>query len=103
MVTVNNENNSTDDNYLIIDQIKLLIDRYNNKQIKQQDIQNKLTFYAKKSGFINNTFRKQAWKLLINSSNDHYSTGKLFIFLFLSFTLINRSKSNSITSILRTN
>jgi len=75
MVTINNENNSTNENNLILNQIKLLIDCFNRKEIKQIHIQNELTFYAKNSGFINNIYRKQAWNLLINSSKVDYSTG----------------------------
>jgi hypothetical protein len=73
MLTINN-----DENILIIDQIKLLIDHFNQKKITEKYPKNKLIFYAKSHGFINNTCRKSAWSLLINSSTDEYLTGYFF-------------------------
>ncbi|UJR30127.1 hypothetical protein I4U23_017668 [Adineta vaga] len=68
MGTINNENNP-----LIIDQLKTLFDRH----LKKNELEKKLISYAKKTGFINNIYRKQAWKVLINSSdNEHYSSDK---------------------------
>ena len=67
MGTINNENNP-----LIIDQLKTLFERH----LKKNELEKKLISYAKKTGFINNIYRKQAWKVLINSSdNEHYSSG----------------------------
>jgi hypothetical protein len=81
MVTINDDDSSQNKNILIIDQIQLLIDDYQQKQISKKDIKNQLNFYAKSSGFINNLYRKQAWNLLINSSFSNYSTGILIIII----------------------
>ena len=75
MVTKNTDDKFDNKTILFIDEIKFLIENYNNKKIKYKSVKNKLTFYAKSSGFINNLYRKQAWNLLINSTSDDYSTG----------------------------
>ncbi|CAF3556875.1 unnamed protein product [Rotaria sordida] len=74
MVTINNDDNYENENILVIDKIKLLFDRYNQKKIKQKYLKRKLTSYAKTSGFINNIYRKQAWNLLVHTSSDEYTT-----------------------------
>ncbi|CAF1121496.1 unnamed protein product [Rotaria sp. Silwood1] len=74
MVTINNDDNSDNENVLTIDKIKSLFDRYNQKTIKQKNVKKKLISYAKTSGFINNIYRKQAWTLLVRTSPDEYST-----------------------------
>ncbi|CAF1015674.1 unnamed protein product [Rotaria sordida] len=74
MVTINNDDNYENENILVIDKIKLLFDRYNQKKIKQKYLKRKLTSYAKISGFINNIYRKQAWNLLVHTSSDEYTT-----------------------------
>lgn len=78
MVTLNN----SDDNYqkkniIINDRIYSLIDQYKQKQIRKKELQNTLISYAKSSGFINNKCRRQAWSLLIDSPDHHYSTGRV--------------------------
>lgn len=74
MVTKNTDDKFHNKTILLIDEIKFLIENYNNKKLKY-----KLIFYAKSSGFINNLYRKQAWNLLINSTSDDYSTGWSFL------------------------
>ncbi len=77
MVTINSDDNSQNENFLIIDQIKSLIDNS-----KQKDVKNQLISYAKSSGFINNIYRKQAWSLLIDHPiSNLYSTG-IYLFIY---------------------
>jgi hypothetical protein len=81
MVTINRDDNSQNENFLIIDQIKSLIDNS-----KQKDVKNQLISYAKSSGFINNVYRKQAWSLLIDPISDSFSTG-IYFYDYLSINL----------------
>jgi len=73
MVTINSDDNSQNENILIIDQIKSLID-----DRKQKNVKNELIYYANLSGFINTIYRKQAWSLIIDPISDSFSTGRCF-------------------------
>ncbi|CAF5189088.1 unnamed protein product, partial [Rotaria magnacalcarata] len=73
MVTINNDNNSDSEVASVIDNIKLLIDRYNQKKIQRKYAKTKLILYAKTAGFKNNIYRKQAWDLIIDTPSYDYS------------------------------
>ena len=67
-------------NQLIVGQLQILFEQFHKKQIRKTQLEKKLISCAKKTGFINNTYRKQAWKLLINTSDDEqYIRGNLQI------------------------
>lgn len=86
MVTVNNDENSENENSVVIDRIQSLIDRFKEKQIKQEYVENELIFYAKNTGFKNNTLRKQAWSLLANIPSYLYSNGMyMCIIVFIKY------------------
>lgn len=85
MVTINNDNNSENEDILTVDRIKLLIDRYNQKKIKPKYLRTKLISYAKTSGFINNIYRKQAWHLIADAPCYEYSTGKKYCLISVSY------------------
>ncbi|CAF1111409.1 unnamed protein product [Adineta ricciae] len=61
-------------NQLILGQLKILFERFHKKQIRKTELEKNLISYARKTGFINNTYRKQAWNLLINTSDDEQYT-----------------------------
>ncbi|CAF3462438.1 unnamed protein product [Rotaria socialis] len=73
MVTINNDNNYDSEVSSVIDNIKLLIDRYNQKKIQRKYVKRKLIFYAQTSGFKNNVYRKQAWDLIVDTPSYDYS------------------------------
>lgn len=72
MVTISN---TDEKERLILEQIQLVIDQYKTHEIDHDELKNKLTSFAKSSGFIDNQHRKLAWNYLVYSPSSAYSSG----------------------------
>lgn len=63
------------DSESIVEQIRSLIDDFEQQRIDYQNFKQKLIFYGKFSGFIENDCRSQAWKYLNNDLFEDDITG----------------------------
>lgn len=62
---------TTDESHdLILDRFQSLFHGFEQKKFPHEFLKNELTYYAKRSGFLIDKYRKQAWKIVVDPSTD---------------------------------